>query len=127
MAILEARRAPSFDARETLTTHESLQAAAMILRSLSDATRLTIVQHLLSGEHRVADLVDHLSLAQSTVSAHVACLRDCGLLESRTQGRATHYRLAQPELVTQLLESAGKLLIATGGAATACPSASGAQ
>ena len=99
----------------------------MILRSLSDATRLTIVQHLLSGEHRVADLVDHLSLAQSTVSAHVACLRDCGLLESRTQGRATYYRLAQPELVTQLLESAGKLLIATGGAATACPSASGAQ
>ncbi|TQL63311.1 ArsR/SmtB family transcription factor [Propioniferax innocua] len=127
MAMIEMRRESTLDARETLATRESLQASATILRSLSDATRLTIVQHLLSGEHRVADLVDHLSLAQSTVSAHVACLRDCGLLESRTQGRATHYRLAQPELVTQLLESAGKLLIATGGAATACPSASGAQ
>ena len=127
MAMIEMRRESTLDARETLATRESLQASATILRSLSDATRLTIVQHLLSGEHRAADLVDHLSLAQSTVSAHVACLRDCGLLESRTQGRATHYRLAQPELVTQLLESAGKLLIATGGAATACPSASGAQ
>lgn len=61
-----------------------------------------------------------LGLAQSTVSGHVACLRDCGLVAGRPQGRQVFYRLERPELI-ELLASAETLLAATGHAVALCP------
>lgn len=98
----------------------ALGAAACMFRSLGDPARLAIIQHLALGEHRVVDLTAHLGLAQSTVSSHLACLRDCGLVTSRPQGRASMFSLAQPELLV-LLSSAEKLLAATGDAVVLCP------
>jgi DNA-binding transcriptional ArsR family regulator len=69
--------------------------------SLADPTRLRILRHLALGEHRVVDLTAHLSLAQSTVSQHLACLRDCGLVSSRAYGRASMFSLAT---ATELFE-----------------------
>jgi DNA-binding transcriptional ArsR family regulator len=66
----------------------ALSAAACMFRSLGDPTRLAIVRHLALGNHKVVELTEHLGLAQSTVSAHLACLRDCGVASSRPQGRA---------------------------------------
>jgi len=99
---------------------EDPAAAVLLFRSLADPTRLAIVQHLALGEHRVVDLTAHLGLAQSTVSQHVGCLRECGLLRARTEGRATLYSLARPELL-DLLASAERLLEATGRAVSLCP------
>lgn len=97
-----------------------LDAAVALFHSLSDATRLAIVQRLATGEARVADLVGELGLAQSTVSAHVACLRDCGLVEGRAQGRQVFYALTRPELM-DLLAAGETLLAATGNAVVLCP------
>src|SRR5215212_6796465 len=72
-----------------------LSAAACMFRSLGDPARLSIVRHLALGEHRVVDLTAHLGLAQSTVSAHLACLRDCGLVTSHPQGRASVFSLTE--------------------------------
>lgn len=101
-------------------TESSLDAAVALFHSLSDSTRLAIVRRLAGGEARVADLVGELGLAQSTVSAHVACLRDCGLVEGRSQGRQVFYSLTRPELM-DLLASAETLLAATGNAVALCP------
>jgi DNA-binding transcriptional ArsR family regulator len=98
----------------------ALTAAACMFRSLGDPTRLAIVQHLAPGEHRVVDLTAHLGLAQSTVSAHLACLKDCGLVDSRPVGRASVFSLARPELLG-LLAAAETLLAATGDAVVLCP------
>lgn len=84
-------------------------AAVCLFRGLADPTRLAIVRHLALGEHRVVDLTAHLGLAQSTVSGHLACLRDCGLVTARAQGRASVYSLARPELL-DLLDAAERLL-----------------
>src|SRR6187549_1853560 len=98
---------------------EDVTAAACLFRGLADPTRLMIVRHLARGEHRVVDLVAHLGLAQSTVSGHLACLRDCGLVSSRAQGRASVYSLARPELL-DLLQAADAFLDATGARAAQC-------
>src|SRR3954454_18845718 len=99
----------------------ALTAAACMFRSLGDPTRLAILRHLALGEHRVVDLTAHLGLAQSTVSAHLACLRDCALVSSRPQGRASLWSLcAAPELL-DVLAAAERLLAVTGDAVTSCP------
>ncbi|HEX6150704.1 metalloregulator ArsR/SmtB family transcription factor [Nocardioides sp.] len=92
---------------------------AALFHALSEPSRLAILEHLFLGEHRVVDLVTHLGLAQSTVSQHLACLRDCGLVTSRAQGRSSHYSLTDPDRVEALLAEAARLLAATGGAAAA--------
>lgn len=91
----------------------STESTAALFRSLADPNRVAIVRHLMLAPHRVADLVGHLGLAQSTVSAHVRGLRDSGLLSARVRGRATFYSLAEPELTTELLAAAHSLLTAT--------------
>jgi len=68
----------------------------------------------------VADLVTELRLAQSTVSSHVACLRECGLVAGRAQGRQVFYTLRRPELL-DVLASAATVLTATGNAVALCP------
>ncbi|MEV1005447.1 metalloregulator ArsR/SmtB family transcription factor [Nonomuraea sp. NPDC050202] len=94
--------------------------AAALFHSLSDENRLRIVQRLARGEARVVDLVAELGLAQSTVSKHLACLRDCDLVDYRAEGRQSFYSLTRPELM-DLLASAEQLLAATGHAVTLCP------
>ncbi|MEU0490001.1 metalloregulator ArsR/SmtB family transcription factor [Nocardiopsis sp. NPDC006139] len=102
------------------TTSAGLSAAEALFHSLADGTRLAIVRRLAQGEARVADLVAQLGLAQSTVSAHVACLRDCNLVDGRAEGRQVFYSLTRPELL-DLLASAEVLLAATGRAVVLCP------
>ncbi|WEV77292.1 metalloregulator ArsR/SmtB family transcription factor [Janibacter cremeus] len=99
----------------------AVTAAACLLNGLADTSRLTIVQHLALGEHRVVDLTEHLGLAQSTVSKHLACLLDCGLVTVRPRGRASVYSLAHPDATIQLLAAAEQLLALTGDAVTLCP------
>lgn len=104
-----------------MTTQDTdVTSAVCLFRSLADPTRLAIVRHLALGEHRVVDLTAHLGLAQSTVSGHLACLRDCQLLTARAEGRATLYALARPELL-DLLTAAERLLEATGDSVRLCP------
>ena len=98
-----------------------LSAAACLFHGFSDPSRLAILRHLALGEHRVVDLTGHLGLAQSTVSQHLACLRDCGLVESRPAGRASMFRLSHPEAMVALLAAAERLLELTGDAVALCP------
>ena len=95
-------------------------AAVCLFRSLADPARLAILRHLALGEHRVVDLTAHLGLAQSTTSTHLACLRDCGLIASRTVGRSSVYSLAVSAELMDLLSAAERLLAATGDAVTLC-------
>ena len=97
-----------------------LAPAAALFRSLGDPARLAITRRLASGEARVVDLVAELGLAQSTVSKHLACPRECGLVGSRPAGRASLFTLTQPALL-DLLTAAETVLGATGSAVALCP------
>ena len=80
---------------------DSLVAAACLFHGFRDPNRLAILRHLAGGEHRVVDLTAHLGLAQSTVSKHLACLKDCGMVTSRPQGRASVFsRIPRPSLTS---------------------------
>jgi ArsR family transcriptional regulator, cadmium/lead-responsive transcriptional repressor len=104
-----------------LSESTALTVAACLFRSLGDPARLAILRHLALGEHRVVDLTAHLGLAQSTVSAHLACLRDCGLVTSRPQGRASMFSLTHGDAIRGVLTAAEQLLAVTGDAVVLCP------
>lgn len=94
--------------------------AVALFRSLGDPARLAIVARLAEGEARVTDLTRALGLAQSTVSKHLACLRDCRLVGFRVEGRQSFYSLTRPELI-DVLRGAERLLAETGDAVALCP------
>ena len=90
------------------------EAYAHLFQAFAEPARLAILQHLTSGEHRVRDLVDHMGLAQSTVSKHLKFLVECGLITARPQGRSTWYALADPEALQTLIIAAERMLHVTG-------------
>lgn len=104
----------------SLPTSSDLSAAVALFRGLADPTRLMILQHLAGREARVIDLTRALDLAQSTVSGHLACLRDCALVTARPEGRQMFYSLSRPELA-DLLTAAEHLLHAAGQQISLCP------
>ena len=104
----------------TVRSRAASTRGATLFRGLADRNRLAIVQQLAHGEHRVVDLTKILDLAQGTVSGHLACLRDCGLIVGRPEGRQMFYSLAHPELI-DLLGAAERLLALTGEAVELCP------
>ena len=94
--------------------------AARLFRGFADPTRVAILQVLLDGERRVADLVEAVGGSQSNVSGHLACLKGCGLVVDRPgERRQVFYRLLGPE-VEDLMRSAERLLAANGSAIELC-------
>ncbi|RSM71641.1 ArsR family transcriptional regulator [Actinoplanes sp. ATCC 53533] len=53
-------------------------------------SRLAILRRLAGRGLRLADLTGIAGFAQSTVSAHLACLRDCGLVVGGPKARPAH-------------------------------------
>jgi DNA-binding transcriptional ArsR family regulator len=93
---------------------------AHLFQALGEPTRLAVLQHLAWGEHRVRDLVEHVGLAQSTVSKHLAFLLECGLVTVRPEGRSSWYALSEPAAISSLISAAGELLEATGTTTELC-------
>jgi DNA-binding transcriptional ArsR family regulator len=81
---------------------------AKYFRGLGDPIRLRILELLRSeGELSVGELVGRLALPQPQVSNHLACLRWCGFIESRREGRTVFNRIgdARVEAMLKLAQS----------------------
>ena len=72
-----------------------MRETALLFKALSDETRLRIMTLLTHGELCVCDLMEVMVLPQSTVSRHLATLRQAGLVEDRRQGVWIFYRLVE--------------------------------
>ncbi len=103
---------------QALATDREL--AAKLFRGFSDRTRLAVLQELAGGELRVTDLLSRLSGSQANISGHLACLKDCGLVADRPQGRQVFYRIAVPEVI-EMLRAAEQLLRVSGHDIELCP------
>ena len=97
----------------------STQLRAVLFHGFGDSSRLAILEQLLDGPRRVSDVVQATGLAQPNVSAHLACLWDCGLVARQRQGREIHYRLV--EGVAEVLAAADQVLAVAGKTVGACP------
>jgi len=70
-----------------------MKREALVFKAFSDEIRLRILALLAREELCVAELMAALALPQSTVSRHLATLRQAGLVEDQRQGVYVRYRL----------------------------------
>ncbi|WP_241972335.1 ArsR/SmtB family transcription factor [Aliidiomarina soli] len=68
--------------------------AATLLKLLSNQHRLLILCHLVEGELCVSELEERLSISQSSLSQHLARLREQGIVEFRKESTTVYYHLA---------------------------------
>src|SRR3954447_22216351 len=67
--------------------------ASILLKHVSDPTRLQVIQLLSEGEKHVGALCDQLGQSQPAVSHHLALLRHGGIISPRRQGKNNFYSL----------------------------------
>ena len=104
--------------REALAN--SAQIAAAFFTGLCDANRLQIVSILLGeGEKSVGELVERLDVTQPRVSTHLACLRACGFVGSRRDGKYVYYDITDPR-VRDLLRTAQSIVQDNAGRILTC-------
>lgn len=68
---------------------------ARVFKALCDEKRLVILEQLQSGEKCACMLIDRLNIAQSALSYHMKILCESGIVESRQEGKWTHYRISE--------------------------------
>ena len=100
---------------------DDVDLGAKLFRGFGDPMRLAILAALGDGELRVTDLVTLLRGSQGNISGHLACLKGCGLVLDRPDGRQVFYRIARPEVV-EVLRAAEELLAVTGHEVKLCES-----
>lgn len=68
---------------------------AIIFKAFCDEKRLAILELLRGGEKCACMLIDELNIGQSSLSYHMKILCESGVVESRQDGKWTHYKLSK--------------------------------
>ncbi len=68
---------------------------AMVFRAFCHEKRLRILELLRGGEKCACVLLEQLDLGQSGLSYHMRVLVESGVVESRQEGKWTHYKISQ--------------------------------
>lgn len=80
----------------------SAHRASGLLKQLANEQRLLILCKLMEGECSVSYVANHIGLAQSATSQHLAKLRETGLLETRREAQNIYYSIADDNVLTIL-------------------------
>lgn len=68
------------------------------LRGFADKTRIQILDSIKDQEKAVSQIVDDLNGNQSNISQHLACLKGCGLIVGRQEGKYVYYSLRNEQV-----------------------------
>ncbi len=92
-----APKAPKAKAAKSGVDQRFQQArrASILLKHVSDPTRLQVITILAEGEQHVGALCAQLSQSQPAVSHHLALLRHGGIIAPRRQGKNNFYSLTE--------------------------------
>jgi len=76
-----------------------------VAKALADENRVRVLLALSNGELCVCQLVEMLGLAPSTVSKHMAILKQARLVDSRKEGRWMFYHLSGEDAPVEAQEA----------------------
>lgn len=81
----------------------ALDTLESLFSALADRTRLNIVLYLMEkGEANVDEISRELGKSQSLISHHISCLRNCGIVKVRKEGKYSFYSISSDEVKSLL-------------------------
>ncbi|HFQ81283.1 MAG TPA: ArsR family transcriptional regulator [Desulfobacterales bacterium] len=86
-----------------------LSARASVIKAMSHPARLLIIEELETRERCVQDLTKIIGIDVSTVSKHLAVLRNAGIVQGEKRGSQVYYSLCIP-CITKFLDCVEKVL-----------------
>ena len=69
-----------------------------LLKCIVDDNRRNILKFLGKQEKCVCEIINHLNLEQSLISHHLQILKECGLLQSRQDGKNILYKITNQKI-----------------------------
>jgi ArsR family transcriptional regulator len=72
------------------------EAKATIIKAMAHPTRLMIIEELSKQEHCVCELTEMIGADTSTVSKHLAILKNAGVVADEKRSQMVYYRLTMP-------------------------------
>ncbi len=76
---------------------------------LSNPTRFKIALSLIESEKNVSQLVDLLGMKQAQISNQLACLKWCGFVTTRQEGKFIYYQITD-ERIREIIELARQVV-----------------
>ena len=77
---------------------EALQEVAAYFQTLSEPTRLQILNYLREGERNVGELAQLCGYTAANVSRHLAMLTKHGMVARESRGTSVYYRIADDQI-----------------------------
>lgn len=74
------------------------EAAATLLKTIGNPTRLMILCTLIQAEFTVGELNERIDMSQSSLSQHLAVLRREGVVQTRREAQTIYYSLQSNEV-----------------------------
>jgi len=74
-------------------------------KALSDSTRLKILLLLIDKERNVSELKNELGISQSGISNHLACLKWCGFVSTRREGKNIYYSVIDSRIKDVVMQA----------------------
>ncbi|MEA4815457.1 MAG: metalloregulator ArsR/SmtB family transcription factor [Lachnospiraceae bacterium] len=68
---------------------------AKVFKAFCDDKRLRILELLRGGEKCACVLIEQMDMGQSALSYHMKILVESGIVESRQEGKWTHYKISE--------------------------------
>ncbi|GAA0599260.1 metalloregulator ArsR/SmtB family transcription factor [Virgibacillus siamensis] len=69
------------------------ESKVQLLHGFSNKTRIQILECIKDDEKTVSQIVEAIQGNQSNISQHLACLKGCGIITGRQEGKYVYYGL----------------------------------
>jgi len=73
--------------------YNNLDMKVKLIHGFSNKTRIQILECLKNEEKTVSRIIDEIKGNQSNISQHLACLKGCGIIVGRNEGKYCFYSL----------------------------------
>ncbi|AWP38382.1 ArsR family transcriptional regulator [Heyndrickxia coagulans] len=77
---------------------DTLDIKVKMIKGFADKTRLQILECLKEQEKTVSQIVEEIKGKQSNISQHLACLKGCGIITGRQEGKFMYYSIRNEQV-----------------------------
>lgn len=74
-----------------------------LIHGFSNKTRIQILESIKNEEKTVSQIIEEVNGNQSNISQHLACLKGCGIIVGRNEGKYCYYSLRNNQIRNLLM------------------------